>query len=248
MEVKIISIFNIGVQNTGIIHEVKSSTDNPKGIEVQLKDGDQGNVISVEMSDEVRIERIMATESDSSDNKLNFYEPVMSTKEIPQTVSSFTNADGGYVYIGILDDAKTLEEKLVGLKSEKEIIEEKEIKRKKLQPGEKFTDQKFQDKYRGDIEDKLEAHLSSTVRLGSLYEFEFPTLHGVTVLEILVKKSSAPVFYSDPPRNKHSGFQVSLSGKNYPTRELDEFHYRNGSHKNHCDTFEEFLRYYEQNF
>jgi len=247
MEVKIISIFRPGEQNIGIVDEIISSQDNPIGIEVRLQDGDQGNIVSVEASDKVRIERIMDTESDSSDNKENFYDEDMTHEAIPHVVSSFMNADGGYVYIGVVDAAKSIEEKFVGLKSEKNIIEQKLSKNPKYE-GKELSDQKFHDIYREDIENALDEHLTTTTRRGKLTDFNFIILNGVTILEIFIRKSPTPVFYSNPSRAKHSKFIVTLRNKNYPSRELDEFHYRNGSHKAHCDTFEEFLKFYKENF
>jgi hypothetical protein len=247
MEVKIISITNSSKTCSGIIHKIISLRDNPNGIEVMLKNGDQGNVISIENSIEVIIQRIMDTESDVSDNKRNFYDEDMTHEAIPHVVSSFMNADGGYVYVGVVDDAKSLEDKLLGLKPEKDIIVEKLSKNPNNQNKE-LTDQKFHDIYRDDIEEALSEHLTTSTRLGKLTDFNFIKINDKTILEILIRKSPVPVFYSNPSRTKHSKFIVTLRNKNYPSRELDEFHYRNGSQKTHCDTFEEFLHFYEKNF
>lgn len=248
MNVKIISTINSTEQNIGIIYKIISLTDNPEGIEVMLKNGDQGNVVSVINSNDIIIRRILATESDDSENKLNFYDLVMKEKVIPITVSSFLNGGGGYLYIGIADDGKKLEERLVGLNQDREIVKASLIKNKKLQPGEELTDQKFMDKFRSDIEDQLEKFLSCSTRLGSLTEYDFPIINGVMILEILIKNSPVPVFYNFPARNKHIKFQISQNGDMGTSRELDEFHYRNGSHKGHCDTFAEFLEFYRQHF
>jgi predicted HTH transcriptional regulator len=246
MEVKTILINDSSKTSSGIVYKIISLCDNPNGIEVMLTNGDQGNVISIENSIEVIIKRIMDTESDVSDNKQNFYDNDMTHEAIPHVVSSFMNADGGYVYIGVVDSAKSLDEKLIGLKPEKDILVEK-LSRNPNNKIKELTDQKFYDTYRDDIEKALKEHLTTSTRLGKLTDFNFIKINDKTILEIIIRKSPAPVFYSNPPRKKHSEFSITLGNKR-TSRELDEFHFRNGSSKGHCHTFEDFLEFYEKNF
>jgi hypothetical protein len=248
MNVTIKSSLHIGDNYTGIIHAKISSQDNSEGIEAMLTSGRQGNVICINNSIDTIIERIMKTESNNSDNKENFYPLIMQQKSIPLAISSFLNGRGGFLYLGVLDDGDNIDDRLTGLDLEKDIAREQLLKKNKLQPGQLMTDVAFQDEYRSNIEDQLNKFLDSAEPVNSQLEFEFPKINDVMICEITIKRSPVPVFYSFPPRNKHRKFTVMDNGESKASRELDEFHYRQGSSKEQCNTFSEFVRYYKEHF
>ena len=104
-----------------MVYKVLSEKDDPKGVIVILENGKKGHVIQIVNSAEI-IKRRILSENQYSENKEVFGAPVMKTKVIPQTIQSFLNSEGGYLYIGIKDTG-TLEERLVGLTFDRETIE-----------------------------------------------------------------------------------------------------------------------------
>lgn len=235
--------------SVGKIYEIISKNDDPTGIVVSLENGDIGNVTEVINSPEIIKERILATESHNSENKLNFYEPVMKDKVIPLTIQSFLNSDGGYVYIGIYDDGKTPTETFVGLQEDRKILEDALIKSQKLKFGEKLSDTKFMDIFRSDIEKTLDKFLACDENIGSLIDFDFPIIDEVMILEINVTSSPSPVFYKHKSRNnKEINFEIYENGKKIGDRRLDEFYYRDGSRKTRTETFEDFYKYFKNRF
>jgi len=232
--------------SVGKIYEIILKNDDLAGIVVSLENGDIGNVTEVINSPEIIKERILATESHNSENKLNFYEPVMKDKVIPLTIQSFLNSDGGYVYIGIYDDGKTLTETFVGLQEDRKILEDTLIKSQKLKLEEKLSDTKFMDIFRSDIEKTLDKFLVCDENIGSLIDFGFPIIDDVMILEINVTSSSSPVFYKHKSRNnKEINFEIYENGKKIGDRRLDEFYYRDGSRKTRTETFEDFYKYFK---
>jgi len=248
MNVTIKSTLNNSGNHTGIIHNKISLEDNSDGIEVMLSSGRQGNVICINNSIDTIVERIMKTESNNSDNKENFYPKIMQEKAIPHAISSFLNGKGGFLYLGVLDGGDNIDDRLTGLDLEKDIAREHLLKKNELQPGKIMTDVAFHDEYRSNIEAQLNKFLDCTEPVNSQLEFEFPKINGVMVCEITIKRSPVPVFYSNPPRNKHREFRITDNGESKGDRELDEFYYRQGSSKEHCNTFSEFFRYCEDHF
>lgn len=248
MNVTIKSTLNNSGNHTGIIHNKISLEDNSNGIEVMLSSGRQGNVICINNSIDTIVERIMKTESNNSDNKENFYPKIMQEKAIPHAISSFLNGNGGFLYLGVLDNGKTIGDRLTGLDLEKDVAKERLIKKNDLKPGEIMTDVAFQDKYRSDIESQLILFLDSEEPVTSQLEFDFPKINGMMICEITIKRSPVPVFYSNPPRNKHRKFKVTDNGQSKGDRELDEFYFRRGSQKGHAETFADFLEYYKIHF
>ncbi len=187
----------IQLESKGVVYEILSKCDDHKGIIVLLDNGDSGHVVEIfpSSSVEIMIERIMDTESHVSENKLNFYEPVMMNKVIPLTVQSFLNSDGGYLYIGIFDPGVTVNEKIVGLKEDRDMVREKLIKLKKIEPEQELSDTEFKDKLVSDMEQILGKFIVSDTPLGPLLDFKFPTINGVMILELNIKRSSMPFFY-----------------------------------------------------
>ena len=217
----------------GEINKVVSTDDDPQGIQVFLTNGKLGNIIEIINSIEKIKERIL-NETQYSENKSNFYQPVMQNGVIPKTIQSFLNADGGYLYIGIKDNAQP-EEKIIGLDEDRKILEERYGK---------LSDDKFKDKFRSDIEKTLDKFLASDASFGPLLDFDFPVIDGKMLLEIDVKRSPEPVFYKCLNRNnKETVFEIHINGNEVTRRRLDEFHYRDGSRKRHCETFEEYQDY-----
>ena len=217
----------------GKISRVESKEDNPEGILVFINNGNAGNIIEIINSIEKIKERILS-ETQNEENKSNFYQPVMQNEVIPKTIQSFLNADGGYLYIGVKDDAPP-EEKIVGLDEDRKILEERYGK---------LSDDKFKDQFRSDVEKTLDKFLATDASLGPLLDFDFPVIDGKMILEINVKRSPAPVFYKCLNRNnKETVFEICLNGNEVTRRRLDEFHYRDGSRKKHCETFEEYQNY-----
>lgn len=243
---------NSNENRVGEVHKINSLTDDPNGIHVMLKSGHEGYVIRVLNSPEIIKKRIMQTEAHNSENKEGFYEPVMRFEVIPKTVQSFLNSDGGYLYIGIFDPGETEEERIIGLSEDREIIKQK------LQS--EFTETKFQDKLRSDIEDSLEKFLISEKNFGPLIDYDFPVIDGKTILEINIRRCSRPVFYKHWTKsNKEMNFKIMITGsllnglkyendKILFERRLDNFYYRDGSRKRETETFEEFLEYYNVHF
>lgn len=249
MTVKIIKQDNLNSHSIGKIAEVISKTDDLNGILVLLENGDSGHIVEIINSVEIIRERILSTESHNSENKLNFYEPIMKEKVIPLTIQSFLNSNGGYVYVGIYDDGKTPSETFVGLKEDKKFLEDELIILEELKSEEKLSDMKFKDIYRSDIEKTLDRFLVSDENLGSLIDFNFPVIDGVMILEINITRSDSPVFYKHKSRNnKEINFEIYENGKKLGDRKIDEFYYRDGSRKVRIDTFEEFYTFLQNNF
>jgi hypothetical protein len=232
-----------GLTSIGTIVEILSKNDTPEGLNVLLDNGDSGNIIKIVNSLDYIKKRIL-TETHNSENKFGFYEDVMRNEVIPKTIQSFLNSDGGYLYLGVFDDGKNAKEKLIGLASEKKILEDHLIKTKKMNPDENLSDEKFQDYYVSDIENTLEKLLVSDTNFGPLLEYEFRIFDGVFILEINIKRSDFPVFYKHwSKKNKEIEFDIFENGEKITTRKLDYFAYRDGSRKVPVDTFENFYKF-----
>lgn len=227
-----------GQKYSGIVDKIISNSDDPKGIVVLIRNGREGHIINIKNSDDDVISRILA-EDHFADNKLDFLADVMKKIAIPQVVQSFLNADGGWVYIGVRDDAPTLEEKLVGLESEKAEMEKKHGT---------MTWRKFEDEYVTQINDALNKRLSTEANLGKLVDPKLRELQGKKILEIYIKPSPSPVFYKFlNSNNKVRVFKLDIDGKS-TDRVLDEFHYRHGSGKKDCQTGDELYSYLKKRF
>ena len=232
----------------GKLTRVRSLVDNPNGIEVVISGGTMGNVTEIIKSAEITKNKIMF-ETNYSENKEGFTLPVMRDKVIPQTIQSFLNSQGGSVFIGVKDDPKAGEEKIVGLQFDRDHLESKN--------NGPISDDKFQDDLRSEIESSLETNLVSKTRLGQLLDYEWWNIDGKTILEIIIPSSKNPVFYKNIRRTgKNKGKQITFvigyEEKNniitHDERELDDFFVREGSHKSPITTFEEFTNYYDEYF
>lgn len=223
----------------GMVYEIVSKKDDPDGIIVLINSGLYGHILSVHnVIDEIK-ERIMKNESHNSENKENFYEPIMREHVIPATVQSFLNSDGGYLYIGIFDAGTTPSEKFIGLGEDREYVRQKFLRSGKLEPTETLTDTDFFDEYQSDIEKTLDKHLTSDNPLGPLIDYNFPKIDDVTILEMTIRNSPNPVFSNNP-----QDYQLYQNGKKVgKNRKLDNFYYRDGSRKKPIETFNEFFKY-----
>jgi hypothetical protein len=229
---------NENEKDTGLITKIISQEDSDEGILVVLKNGSTGYVIQILQSVELALERI-EQETHFRDNKDCFYKPVMREDEIPKTIQSFLNSDGGYLYIGIKDDEDKIEDKIVGLGADRENLEQS--------AGISYSDGKFKDKLVTQIEGVLEKLL--TGNLGKFLDYNFWKYNEKIFLEIVVKKSTYPVFYRYFSRKGNAKvFQIFYKNNKITDRKLDEFHFRDGSGKKHCETFEEYQEYYEKHF
>ncbi|MBC8251453.1 MAG: ATP-binding protein [Candidatus Nitrosopelagicus sp.] len=234
MTVKI-KVRNQSKNEIGKIVKILSGMDNPNGIEVAIDSGYVGNIIEIINSTEIIKERIFQTESHYSDNKEDFYDPDMRYDSIPKAIQAFANAEGGFLYIGVKDDAPP-EEKIVGLDEDRKTLGE-------------LSEGKFQDKFRSDIEDVVEKHLRPAQKsVVSLLDFDFPEIDGKIILEITIKSSSEPIFFKYFTRkNNEMVFPIKINDK-IKNRKLDEFWYRAGSRKRETATFEEFFQYFKEHF
>ena len=237
-----------GNKSIGIIDHIRSKNDDDNGLYVILENGDSGNIIQILNSIHAAKKRILS-ESHTSENKLNYYEPVMQEEQIPHTVQAFLNSEGGYLYIGVRDDAKTESGKFVGLSNEKKILEEELIKDKELESGEELAWGKFEDLYVTAIEKKLSTILACEKYLGDLIRYEMKLINEVYILEINIKSCQSPVFYKHLNKNNNNKqFDIYFKNERVTSREFDDFYYRNGSSKLPIKTFEEFYKHMKNKF
>ena len=227
----------------GKIIVVKSKSDNQKGIEVSIEGGIIGNVIQVINSPEIAKNKIIH-ETHYVENKENFTEPIMKNEVIPKTIQSFLNAHGGSVFIGVKDDPNAGEEKIIGLKSDRDYYEAKEGP---------LSDDKFQDDMITELEDSLEKNLRSRTRLGELLDYEWPEIDGKMILEIIIKSSDFPIFYKYWSKKKTEmifdvGVIQNNSFKIHSQRKVDDFYVRDGSRKKLLETTEAFSTYFYDHF
>lgn len=227
----------------GKIIVVKSISDDPNGIEVSIEGGSIGNVIEVINSPEIAKEKIIH-ETHYAENKECFTEPIMKDKVIPQTIQSFLNADGGSLFIGVVDDPKAGEEKIIGLTQDHNFYESK------YGP---MSDEKFRDKMRSELEESLTKNLSYSTSFGKLLDYVWHAIDGKMILEIIIKSSSQPFFYKHySKKNTEIIFDVGITRNNsfelHSQRKIDEFYVREGSRKKRIETFEDFTAYYKEHF
>jgi len=230
----------------GLVYEIFSKEDDPNGIYVLIDSGDDGNVVDIINDIELVKSRILNTESHISDNKEDYYEPVMANEVIPQAIQAFLNSDGGYVYVGAIDDAKTETEKFKGLEEERKICELKLLKNRKIQLGEKLTMEKFKDIYQDDIEKNLDKYLSCNFIIHKYVHFDYFHILGKDILQISIDPGPSPVFYRNiSSNNKPKVYRIYENNEFRTEKVLDEFYYRNGSKKRPITTFEEFYSFWK---
>ena len=204
---------------------------------VLLENGDRGRVIQVINSEELIMQRIMR-EDQHTENKENFSEYVMRHKVIPQTVQSFLNSEGGYLYIGV-HDTGTLEERLVGLDYDFGQIEDHES----------MTDDKLCDTLKRNIMNALGKYLESDTDLGPLVDIRFVQVSGTHIVEIKILQSPKPWFFRHLTKgNRPQVFNIQHSDKKVEQRELDDFYIRRGDSKKMLSTHKEFYKYAVDHF
>ena len=224
-------------RSKGSVSQVKEST-NPDEISVVLTNGDFGTVIRVINSIHAIEERVM-TEGQHTENKEKFGEDVMKSDVIPKTVQSFLNSGGGYLYVGIRDTG-TIEERLAGLDYDFDMIRAKH--------GDASND-KLCDILEKQLMDALSKHLRSRTSLGPLMSVDFPTVRGIQIMQVKIKKSPLPWFFKNLTRsNKEEQFQIQSGGKTTDQRRMDDFYIREGNSKKRLETHQEFYEYAKDHF
>lgn len=178
------------------------------------------------------------TENQHSENKLNCLEEVMKTEVIPQTIQSFFNSEGGYLYVGVADTGK-LQERLVGLANDFELIAKTGL-----------SVDKMCDMLEKKIRDSLRSHLASEAEIDPLLEFNFRYIEGVQILEIRIKQSPAPCFFRHLTKNKKpKQFELYFNNKSIGSnRTLDDFYVRRGNGKSLLETHQAFYEYAKKRF
>ena len=233
--VEISLLTNPNRQSSGKVIRVLSS--NSSETIVVLENGDKGKVVQIINSIDTIKERIM-TESQYTENKENFGTLHMCDKVIPQTVQSFLNSEGGYLYIGIKDTGN-LDERLVGLDVDFELISGSET----------MTNDKLCDKLSIKITDYLKKYITSCVPIGPLVELNFVHINNIQILEITIKKSPNPWFYQHLTKhNKPKQFELIFQNESFGKRCLDDFYIRSGAGKKPLQTSKEISDYLYQHF
>ena len=205
---------------------------------VVLTSGEFGCVMSVARTENDIEARIM-NENQTSENKANFGGEHMHDDSIPKAVQSFLNSDGGYLYVGVGDEGD-LEERLIGLEYDFDLITKKHGN---------MSRGKLCDKLEIRVMDSLEKHLSPEASLGSLIDIRFPTVLGVTIMEIRVGKSPRPWFYRNHTKaGKPKQYEIRFDGQTVEQRELDDFYIRRGGSKKPLHTHEKFYTYAKNRF
>ena len=234
-QVEIILLSNHTKQSSGEVFKILFN-DDPNKIVVVLKNGDKGRVIRIINSMDVIKKRIM-TEGQYTENKEKFGESVMRDKVIPQTVQSFLNSEGGYLYIGIKDTGE-LDQRLVGLGYDFELID----------PEHNTTNDKLCDELERKIMDSLYKHLESTAQMGQLVKIHFVDIDDVQIVEIEIKPSPQPWFFKHiTKKNKPKQFDLCFDDEK-TSRSLDDFYIRFGGAKKLLETHSEFYKYAKSHF
>ena len=203
---------------------------------MRLVSGDTGQVVKVINSEQKILQRIM-TENQYTENKEKFGEEVMRNRVIPQTVQSFLNSEGGYVYIGIKDTGKT-NERLVGLDYDFKLVDSTDR-----------SNDHLCDVLQRKIMDSLDKHLHSEAALGQLVRIEIVEVQSRQVIEVRIQRSPAPWFYHHAAKSgKPKQFDVCYEGKLLQKRTLDDFYIRQGNRKKMLDTHEKFYTYAKTHF
>ena len=233
--VEISLLVNPTKQSSGKIMKILSN--DPSETIVVIENGYKGKVIRIINFIGTIKERIM-TESQYTENKENFGTQVMRDRVIPQTVQSFLNSEGGYLYIGIKDTGN-LKERLVGLQADFALLSDSET----------LTNDKLCDKLSIKIMDSLKKYLASDVPIGSLVELKFVLINKIQILEITVRKSPKPWFYQHITKNnKSKEFELIFQNEPFGKRHLDDFYIRSGARKELLQTGKEICDYIYQHF
>jgi len=245
--VKIRLLSNPSEFSEGMITTVISKNDDEKGIIVILENGKKGNIIQINNSSKFIKKRIL-NENQFSENKETFGELPMKEKVIPQTIQSFLNSEGGYLYIGVKDTG-TLEERLTGLIIDKKIIKESSRAREWLERNHKneLPDEKFEDILEMELMDTINKYLSCQTPLATLVFPVFVQIDNVRILEIHMKKSDYPVFYRNLSRNGEKKFDIRYNNESAGQRKLDDFYFRRGGSKKMVEKSEDIYEYIRNN-
>lgn len=239
--------------NRGLIYEINSLHDDPKGIVVTLYDGDHDHVIFLSADKDEQIKDDIGAEGQHTENKDSFYsDERMQNKVIPLTIQSFFNSEGGRLYIGVQDGwvdgdpLQGLDFEMGCLRETKQKDKEKKCKKeKKIFDVNlfKYSFADFRDDYEMAIRGKVTKWLRSSAELNPLLHFKFPNIDGTSILQITVEPSTKPVFFKNwNAENKEIECQIPLLNEK-KSRKLDTFAYRTGNSKDYCETSESFFNY-----
>lgn len=214
----------------------------PANVEVLLTDGSRGIVIKVIDSEEIIQERIMH-EDQFTENKENFASDIMRFDVIPKTVQSFLNSLGGRLYIGVRDQG-SLKERLVGIKPDIDLMRKNDKSLSGADP-----DEKLRDRLELNIMGALNRHLSSDVDIGPLVKIRFPTVCGVQIIEVAIKRSPSPWFFMHVTnRGRPKEYRLSYDGEPGTKRFMDDFYIRRGNGKTLLHTHKEVYDYIKTHY
>ena len=243
MNVIIKLLSNPAETSEGVITRIVSRDDEPKGIIVILENGKKGNISKINNSDEI-IKKRICNENQFTENKETFAELPMKQKVIPQTIQSFLNSEGGYLYIGIKDTG-TLEERLVGLTTDRKIIEDSRRAKDWLE-GEgrdKLPDDKFEDFLEMELMDALDKYLACEISIAQIVFPNFRLINDTKILEIHMVKSKHPIFFRNLSRNGEKKFDIKYNNESAGQRYLDDFYVRRGGSKKLIDKSQDIYEY-----
>ena len=243
MDVKISKFTNQNEFSEGVISTVVSEDDEPKGIIVVLENGKKGHVVQINNSVEI-IKKRICNENQFTENKETFGELPMKQKVIPQTIQSFLNSEGGYLYIGVKDTG-TLEERLVGLTTDRKIIEAgSNAKRWFEKEGrDDLPDEKFEDFFEMELQTTLGKYLACEIPIAPLIELKWPEINGIKILEIHIPKILKPVFFRNLSKRGEIRFDIKYMNESAGQRYLDDFYVRRGGSKKLIDKSQDIYQY-----
>ena len=243
MDVKISKFTNQNEFSEGVISTVVSEDDEPKGIIVVLENGKKGHVVQINNSIEI-IKKRICNENQFTENKETFGELPMKQKVIPQTIQSFLNSGGGYLYIGI-KDIGTLEERLVGLTTDRKIIEDSRRAKDWLEREgkDKLPDEKFEDFLEMELFDALDKYLACEIPIAKIVFPNFRLINDTKILEIHMVKSKDPIFFRNLSKNGEKKFDIKYNNESAGQRYLDDFYVRRGGSKKLIDKSQDIYQY-----
>ena len=243
MNVIIRLLSNPAETSEGVIARIVSEDDEPKGIIVILENGKKGNIWKINNSDEI-IKKRICNENQFTENKETFGELPMKQKVIPQTIQSFLNSEGGYLYIGV-KDIGTLEERLVGLTTDRKIIEAGSDAKKwfEKEGRDDLPDEKFEDFFEMELQATLGKYLACAIPIAPLIELKWPEINGIKILEIHIPKILKPVFFRNLSKHGEIRFDIKYMNKPAGQRYLDDFYVRRGGSREPIDKSQDIYEY-----
>jgi uncharacterized protein YwbE len=196
------------------------------GIRVVLHTGSIGNVkdlVGPRNSIDMIKKRLLDRENESVERKSTFSYDLVLSKENKylQTVASIAavsllNSNGGFLYIGVLDDGTPL-----GLDLDYSLMAK--------EPNNDGLERR--------IRERFSQILDETVALQKNLVFDFPIIDGKEICEIHIKPSEKPIFL------KTKKCTVVIDQDHKPQRNIDDFYIRTGNGHFLVQTHAEFYDY-----